>query len=176
MKSPQVYSLLRDQLGPTLKELGFKREKPMLSWSRHHADLYTVIWCQVSQDGFDPYAGSRFTVELQRSKEPILGMKATARERFARLLTPETREEVRFIQNQVIASLSKPTVLPSHITAETSAWYLKKFDAQATPYTSQCDIWLRYAQPPHVDRWGALLAKLAPGMIQAIESTGSNRA
>ena len=53
MKSPEVYAVLRKELGPLLKSLGFKREKALLSWSRQHGGQHTVLWCQVSRDGWD---------------------------------------------------------------------------------------------------------------------------
>lgn len=112
MKSSEAYSLLKSELAPWFKSEGFKRTKALLSWSRPHGDLHTVVWCQVSQAGWDSYAGSKFTVELQRSSEPVVGFQDARRKRFVRFLYAEEREEVRSIQNAVIAGLRRPE--PSH--------------------------------------------------------------
>ena len=99
MKSPEVYALLKSHLAPWFKSAGFKRAKGFLSWSRPHGDGHVVVWCQISQDGWDSYAGSKFAVEFQRSTEPVVGAHPARRRRLAAFLSPEEREEVRSIQN-----------------------------------------------------------------------------
>jgi hypothetical protein len=89
MKSTEVYRVLRDELAPVLKSLGFKRGKEFLSWTREHDGLYTVLWCQVSRDGWDDYAGSSFVVEFQRSEATGVGMPAKARKRINKLLADD---------------------------------------------------------------------------------------
>jgi hypothetical protein len=107
MKSLEVYAAIRDGLGPSLKSLGFRREKAFISWSREHERQQTVLWCQVSRDGWDDYAGSKFVVEFQRSNSPEPGAPSSARARLAKFLTEDQRAEARRIQSQVIASLSR---------------------------------------------------------------------
>ena len=80
----------------------------MLSWWRPHGELCLVFWFQVSQHGWDPYAGSELTIEFQLSDEPIVGTSSVRRERFGRLLHNSAREDLRQIQNRVIASLRRP--------------------------------------------------------------------
>ncbi len=174
MKSPEVYALLRQELGPLLKSLGFKREKSFLSWSRKHDDQYTVVWCQVSRDGWDEYAGSQFTVEFQRSKDPEVGAPSTQRKRISALLSDAQREDVRRIQNTVLSSLRHaPSNHPAlHVSPEVSKWYLAKFDLIADPYASGHDIWLRYAASEHVKAWAVLLATVIPQCVQSVEGGG----
>jgi len=179
MKSNEVYGLLKHQLAGELKSLGFKRERSFLSWSRHNDNLYTVLWCQVSQDGWDEYAGSKFTVEFQRSAESVVGSRSKQRKRIGKLLSDLQREEVRSTQNKVIASLRKPP--KNHpflsVSPDLTKAYLAKFERDLDPYPPTQDIWLRYARPEHVDAWGTFLVRAMPqcvdAMEQSIDSTNS---
>src|SRR3954451_18728220 len=101
MKSPEVYAQLRSEIGPWFKSAGFKRAKGQLAWYRPHGDAFIVVWCQISQDGWDSFAGSKFIVELQRSSEPVCGVFSARRQRLARFLSAQEREEVRKIQNSI---------------------------------------------------------------------------
>jgi hypothetical protein len=159
MKSTEVYSLLRHQLAGELKSLGFRREKSFLSWSRHKDNLYTVLWCQVSQDGWDEYAGSKFTVEFQRSAESVVGSRYIQRKRIGKLLS--------------VASLRKPP--KNHpvlsVSPELTKSYLAKFEQDLDPYARTQDIWFRYARPEHVDAWAAFLIRAISQCVEAIEQS-----
>lgn len=172
MKSPEVYKLLRATLAPWFKANGFSRAKGLLSWSRPADDSYIVVWCQVSQNGWDDYAGSKFVVEFQRSSEPVVGALPARGHRLSGLLSEQDRERVRSVQNEVIRSLRRPP--QSHpalqISAKVSAWYLGQFDEVAEPYSERNDVWLRYASPEHVDRWAQFILESLPECIRAAET------
>ncbi|HEY1208568.1 MAG TPA: hypothetical protein VGE85_04315 [Terracidiphilus sp.] len=174
MKSPEVYSLLKIELAPWFKSEGFKRAKGLLSWTRPHGDAHIVVWCQVSQYGWDPYAGSQFIVEFQRSSEPVIGYgyKNAHRERIALLLSPEEREEVRRIQNSVIASLQHPPANHPilHFTQEVTDIYVKQFKAVSEPYPERNDIWFRYASPEHITQWAHFIIGRLPKCVAIAES------
>ena len=142
MKSPEVYSLPKSELAPWFKLAGFKRAKGLLGWSRPHGDAHIVVWCQISQDGWDLFAGSKFTVELQRSFEPVIGGGHARRQRFALFLSPEEREEVRKIQNEIIAELRRPPAsYPTlHVSQQVTDWYLAQFKPVSEPYSELHDI------------------------------------
>jgi len=171
MKSPEVYSQLKSELAPWFKTAGFKRAKGLLGWSRPHGDAHIVVWCQISQDGWDSYAGSKFVVEFQRSTEAIIGTHHARRQRLASILSPEDREEVRSIQNAVIAALHRP---PSshptlHVSQQVTDWYLEKFKPVSEPYPERHDIWFRYASPEHVTRWAHFIIGKLPKCISVVE-------
>ena len=172
MKSPEVYAALREELVPLLKSLGFKREKALLSWSRQHGGQYTVLWCQVSRDGWDDYAGSKFVVEFQRSESPEAGAPSTTRARLVKLLTDDQRAEAWRLQSQVVADLSRPpgTHPTLHISPEVTRWYLEKFEPLRSAISPTDDLWLRYARPEHVRMWADFLRRVIPGSIEAIEA------
>jgi len=171
MKSPEVYSQLKSELAPWFKAGGFRRAKGRLGWSRPHSDAHIVVWCQISQDGWDSYAGSKFVVEFQRSPEPIIGTHHARRERLAALLLPEEREEVRSIQNEVIAGLHRPPVShPTlHVSQQGTEWYLAKFKPVIEPYPERHDIWFRYAAPEHVTRWAQFIVGRLAKCISLVE-------
>jgi hypothetical protein len=172
VKSIQVYASIRNELAPLLKFLGFRREKAFLSWARQHNGRYTVLWCQVSRDGWDEYAGSKFVVEFQRSDNPEVGACPGTRARIAKLLTDEQRDEVLRLQNQVISCLARPprTHGTLHVSPEVTRWYLEKFEPVLTPYRVDDDVWFRYARPEHVIAWAELLRRVIPGCVTAIEA------
>ncbi|MBN3725460.1 hypothetical protein [Burkholderia sp. Ac-20379] len=172
MKSSEVYAILREELGPFLRSLGFRREKALLSWSRLRDSRYTTLWCQVSRDGWDDCAGSRFVMEFQRSERPEAGELSTARARLAALLTDAQRAEVWRLQRQVIASLSQPPGgHPAlHVSPDVTRWYLAKFEAPRAPFKASDDIWLRYAKPEHVHMWAEFLRNVLPDSLAAIDA------
>jgi len=175
MKSTEVYGVLKRELSPVLKPLGFKRGKSFLSWFRIHNGLCTVLWCQVSRDGWDDYAGSQFTVEFQRSSDSEAGSPSKRRMRIAKLLSEGQRQEVWRIQGSVIASLRRP---PSNhptltVSPEVAKWYLAKFEKPSRRYDQGDDIRFRYANAEHVAVWATLLARLMPKCVGSIEEDSS---
>ena len=60
----------------------------MASWCKPYGDQFLVFWFQCSSDGWDPYAGSQFTVEFQIANRPVLGL-GVNRKRLALLLTED---------------------------------------------------------------------------------------
>ncbi len=173
MKSLEVYAALREELVPPLKSLGFKREKTLLSWSRQQGGQYTVLWCQVSRDGWDDYAGSKFVVEFQRSESAEAGAPSKARARLVKLLTDDQRAEAWRLQSRVIGDLSSPprTHPTLNVSSEVTRWYLEKFEPLRRQYSPSDDLWLRYAKPEHVRMWAEFLRRAVPGCVQAIEAT-----
>lgn len=172
MKSTEVYNTLKTHLAPVFQAAGFKRAKAMLSWARPQGDRYLVVWCQVSQDGWDDYAGSRFTVEFQLSDEAIVGARHVRRERFSKMLDDNGREQIRTIQNCVIASLRYPPAHhPAlHISETTRAWYLEKFQKVDHPYSNWDDIWLRYGSKEHVATWAQFIIRNLPNWLKQAEA------
>jgi hypothetical protein len=171
MTSKQLYSILREHLARVLKANGFKRTTTTLSWVRPRGELYIGVWCQADQRGWDTYAGSKFVVEFQLGPEPIIGGKTIRRERIASMLSAAEREEVRAIQNQVIASLRPPPRDHSflNVSEEVSILYLKRFMSIEQPYSDRDDIWFRYASKKDVDRWARFLITKLPDCLRQVE-------
>src|SRR6516164_2624805 len=135
MKSQESYSTLRVHLAPVFKANGFKKAKTMLSWIRPRGELYVSVWCQADQTGWDTYAGPKFVVEFQLGREPVIGKSEIRRARIGKMLSAAEREDIRTIQNSVIASLRRPPKSHALLNPgeKLSAWYLKRFKSIDQP-------------------------------------------
>lgn len=171
MKSQQLYSALREHLAPVFKANGFKRTKTMLSWVRPRGELYIGVWCQADQRGWDTYAGSKFVVEFQLGHEPLIGWNTVCRQRISRMLSAAEREEVRTIQNEVIAALRRPpeNYPLLNVCEQVTTIYLNKFTSVDQPYWEADDIWFRYASKEDVDRWGKFFVAKLPNCFRQVE-------
>jgi hypothetical protein len=172
MKSTEAYRVLRTHLAPVFRDAGFKRAKSLLSWIRPQTGRYLVVWCQVSQFGWDDCAGSQFTVEFQLSDEALPGAKSVRRRRFPRMLDDNGREEMRTIQNGVIASLQRPPATHPllHAGEAIRALYLKSFQRVDQPYCEGDDIWLRYGCEADLVTWARLIINHLPGCLKQAEA------
>jgi len=175
MKSTEVYRLVREAFDPWAKEVGFKRGRSgMLTYARPEADRtsFQTFWFQCSRDGWDPFAGSKFTLEFQKAAEPEPGH-GGRRDRFNRLLSPPERERVRTLQNAVIRKLTRP---PRDHWVHSAAddlkrWYLARFDEDGAPYRDSDDLWLRYGDEADVRAWAQFLLQLVPRMVDEFSAT-----
>jgi len=171
MKSQQLYSILREHLAPVFKANGFKRSKTMLSWVRPRGELYVGVWCQADQRGWDTYAGSKFVMEFQLGRQPVIGANTICRQRIGGMLSTAEREEIRAVQNNVISSLHRPpkSYALLNVCEEVSTVYLKKFKSIDHPYSERDDIWFRYASKEDVDRWARFLVTRLPDCLRQVE-------
>lgn len=179
MKSTLTYKTLRDVVGPWTKTAGFKRAGGgMLSYVRGAPGAgFHTFWFQCSRDGWDGFAGSKFTLEFQEASEPEPGHSGR-RSRFIPLLTADEREQVRSLQNVVIKKLRLPP--RDHwahtLDGETKKLYFAKFDLIRDPLGANDDVWMRYADEADVRRWADFLVRLLPRMIEDfVATTGSRR-
>ncbi|MFI5387166.1 MAG: hypothetical protein ACHQ50_13730 [Fimbriimonadales bacterium] len=166
--SRRVYAIAREIVGPLAKDLGFKREKAMLSWTRPHGSQHLTFWFQVSQFGWNQYAGSQFTVEFQLSARPKVAS-GMQRARLPTLLTDADREEARLRENAVISRLVRPP--RSYVewigsaSADVASSYLRQFEPVDEPYYTGKDIWFRYASEDDVRRWCEFIVAKLPSAI-----------
>ena len=175
MKSEEVYKLLKSEVDPWFKVAGFKRAKSLLSYYRAHGNEYIVVWFQVSQDGWDQFAGSKFIIEFQKSEAPTVGS-GRLRKRISSLCSIQEKEEIRSIQNRVINSLQTPpeSHFAFHVSPQVTEWYKKKFLPDSIPYKENQDIWFRYSKPEHVLNWGQFLVTKLSDCISIIEHVPSS--
>jgi hypothetical protein len=171
MNSVEVYRTLRVHLAPELKAAGFKRGNSMLSWVRRHGDRHLVVWCQVSQDAWDDYAGSKFIVEFQLSDAPTVGARHIRRQRLPKMLDGIGREKIRAIQNGVIASLRNPPANhPAwYVSEEVSGGYAEKFREIDYPYSDRDDIWFRYICDGDLATWADFITHNLPTCLKQAE-------
>jgi hypothetical protein len=171
LSSRHAYGILRESVSQRCKAAGFGRIRgAMLGYWRAREDLYDVFWFQVSQDGWDRWAGSKFTLELQRGPAPEPGAGRT-RVRFGLLLSEGERALARELQNRVIAKLHPPPAGHDvYGMAETvRRHYLSKFDLLRTPLREREDLWPRYGDREDVAAWGAFFRTCLPDLWERFE-------
>lgn len=168
--SRRAYAIAREVLGQLAKDLGFKRGKSMLSWTRPQGSQHLTFWFQVSPRGWDRYAGSQFTVEFQLSARPEVGTgSGSQRARLPELLTDAGREELRRRENTVISGLVRPP--RSYVewlgsgSVEVESSYLRQFESVDEPYARGDDIWFRYGSEQDVRDWCELIRATLPSAI-----------
>jgi hypothetical protein len=172
MKSTEVYRELRLILSPWFKEHSYQRTKSgMLGWYRRLNGRFLVVWFQCSQSGWDPHAGSQFTMEFARTTEPLIGT-GDRRARLQRLLPDNLFQDLRAIRNSVVARLKHPPRTHEIFQAppEVQRWYMRKFEIVFSSYSSEDDIWLRYSTEDDVCRWGEFILLHLPQIAARAES------
>jgi len=173
--STEVYRIARQVVGPWLKANGFRRETAFASWTRPVAGRHVTMWFQVSQDGWDPLAGSTFVVEFQRSDRPEVGY-GRLRARVVELLDPVGREEVRAIRNAVAARLRRPSLAEVRARfgfeppADMLERYVAAFAPRLAPYAPDEDVWLPYASEVDVRIWCRFVADKLPALTARFEA------
>src|ERR1044071_9277305 len=107
--SKVLYRIVRDHLRPWAQSQHFRALKTgMLAWTRPFGAGQTTLWFQVRQRGWDPYAGSAFTMEFQFGHDERPGAVRAFRLRFGRVLTDEDRKSLWELENAIIRSLPNP--------------------------------------------------------------------
>ena len=180
MKSTEVYKIVQQELASWCREHGFKRTKGgMLGWYKPIGDKFIVFWFQVSQDGWDEYAGSKFVVEFQISDEPIIGAgESEQRWRLPEFLNEDELEKVRSMQNAVIAKLEKPdrSYFIFQLGDDLVSWYLDKFKPVVERYRRTEDVWLRYKDKEDVERWAIFVKEKLPEIVRFLSNAPANNA
>jgi hypothetical protein len=138
----------------------------MLGWHKQVEDKFLVFWFQCSMDGWDEIAGSKFIVEFQLSREPIIGI-GENRQRLPKFLNTTQLDKIWEIQNEIISKLTPPPKdYPAlHISADVSEWHLAKFKPIKSKYTNKDDIWLRYKSEDDVKHWANFVLNQLPSII-----------
>ncbi len=180
MKAAEVHKIIRDAWGPWFRLQGYKRLKSGIAGWFHPVDsMYTTLWVQIDWHGWDPYAGSQFAVNLQLSLKPETWTGMLNRrlpqiltEDQPKLLTDEQLEEVRLMQNHVIAKLRRPPpdYYVLHIDDDVNEWYLGNFEPITEPYKHSDDVWFRYGDEEDVRMWAGFVLAILPTALPNFEA------
>jgi hypothetical protein len=94
LRSADLHRAARQELGPTLGALGFRRAtSSTASWVRPDGDRWLVLWLQPSRSPSRGNNAFEFTIELRRSSRPETGGDGPRR-RLPTLLTSPQREKL----------------------------------------------------------------------------------
>ena len=183
MKTKQLLAILRGHVEPVLVSAGFSRLKDRTgtcaAWCRSVADdCHFTVWAQNDKWPFDPWVGSRFLVELQRA--PVCAVGAThgaLRLRLQLLLTDAEREEVRTLQNAVIAKCRIPTEEEHRQIMGFGLLPGNEYEASCRliegDFDPRLDLWLRYLDEADCHGWGEFLESWLPKALDRFASLGA---
>lgn len=169
----RLYALLKTELDLSLRQLGFVRiNTSPLTYSYVDTVEELNLWFEAEETPWDPLWGSAFTMELERVPHEIeRRYRRETRAKFSALLDRDDLEELRAINNQVIAALPG--------TVRDAAVYLVDgasgqdvvfagVRAQRTPYGLGWNVWMRYLDSDHIGAWANFLRPRLPMLVAKV--------
>lgn len=187
LKAAALYRLARQLLDPTLIGLGFRRTTAAAggasgpdsngitvswpsgaSWQRRQGDGWLIIYVALSEWNSSVGPGYTFAIDLRLSN----GAKAMIRDRSQRLptlMTDREREDLRHLENRIIAKLPPPNMAVARMLDPWSReQYLAGWKARAEPYGPKQDVWFRQGNEADAREVFALCARVLPGAIDRL--------
>ena len=184
MKAKDLYRVLESEVGPWLKERGFKKRRvSRLTLQRLVDGKYQSVWFQCDKYGWDSYAGGKFYVNftVSESTDPEAGARQEAR--LNHFLTDAELERARKYRDEIVARIPKP---PYSYFEDLQAAFSKsagpesagsliqtvrdQFEPESIPYRRHQDFSLRYWQPGDIVGWSALIRAVLPRAIDEMQS------
>lgn len=169
--SKDVHTLLRRALAPVVKPLGY-RQTPGASGctlTLEQAGSFQTMWVQVEKCGWTQWLGSAFTLEFQWDDNPDKGAGGDARTRWSGLCTADDLAVAKDLQQSVSESAQPlPELQADEVSVQDFLSEQERLDhlgQVAEPYWPGLDIWCRYRDPEHVQRWASFFAERLPAML-----------
>jgi hypothetical protein len=163
-----VHREARAALGPGFAADGFERLRSVsiAAWVRPAGEQFIVCWVQPSRHpDSSGWYGTKFTIEFRRGARPAVAVNGPG-VRFCNLLDDDGREQVRAVQNAIIARMPPP---PAHVLDQLTAgaldWYLSQGRQVATAYSPRDDVWFRHRDTQDLAGWFRLLPALLPAAL-----------
>jgi hypothetical protein len=175
LKSPGLHKLARQELGPSLTALGFKRtpKASVASWCRPQGERWLVFWFQPATDNDPRSPGYRFTVEFALTERPAV-YTGRIRKRLARLLTDDEREELRQMENRTIAKLPPPDMaFGNGLPPSMREHWLAGWKPRTTPYGPIEDVWFRHGDEADAEELMRFFRRVMPAAISRFVDSGA---
>lgn len=170
--SRDVHRLAREELRPVLSRLGLRPNRGQGGgWVAAVAGERLRLRLQLSKwNSADSPNGSEFTVELQMDRNrPVAGG------RLFSVLADQEREELRQIQNLVIAKLPVEEEELDRLPPQWQADRLARVTPRLAPYPPGEDVWFRYVDEDDVRRWMVFIGRVLPGAADRLAGFASTR-
>jgi hypothetical protein len=167
LKAAAFHGLVRQELDPLMRSLGFARTPgaSMASWARPEGDEWLLFWFQPSMSNYAYSAGFKFVVEFQLGPEAQPGGRGH-RLRLGEVLTDAEREQVRQMENRVIAKLPPPDRgFAASLDGRTREWSLGQWQPVGKPYGPGDDIWFRHGDEADVLEFLAFFGAVLPDVV-----------
>ncbi len=174
LASAEFSALVQREMEAWAAGRGFqKKAAGTLAWIRQEGEEYLQFWVRISPMGTNRFAGSSFQIVFQRSASPQTSAQLVegVRRRLTDSLSVEELEQVRALQNEVIARLPAPPpdFGQPKIHESLLAYLQEQFQPIETEYAEESDIWFRYRTQEDVCRW----MEAARGWAARVEEGGS---
>lgn len=160
-KAQLVRRVAHEILDPLVAPLRFKSAGVRRGWSARSGDITTTIDLTFSPWNYgatsEPY---EFTIDFAVSREgPIAG------NRIFFLLSDDQRDELRQIQNLVVAKIPIDEDELSRLPPEWQADRLAQVAPRFAPYPPNVDVWFQYLDVGDVRRWMELIGRVIPSLL-----------
>jgi hypothetical protein len=167
VKAAELHAAARRVLDGLLAEIGFRRASKTgtASWLRTEGGRWLLVRFQPSRWNGAHSAGFKFTVELRLADRPVL-YAAGPLARLPALLSEEDREQLRQMENRVIARLPPPDAASiGSLPASMRSALLADWRPRLRPYRSDEDIRFRQGDRADLDVLMAFIARVLPAAI-----------
>lgn len=189
VKARDLYRLLQSELGPSLEEIGFKKQRSSrLTYQRRVGEIYQTIWFQCDKYGWDSYAGGSFFANFTVSNFPDVDAVDRRDERLNYFLTDPELVRAREYRDEIVQRIPKP---PESYFQTLAAGFAKStspesassliatvrgyFDPEPIPYRRNQDFGLRYWQPNDVKGWATMIESVLPRALDEMKSWSPHR-
>ena len=189
MKAKELYRVLQSELGPTLENSGFRKQRgSRLTYQRFVRDSYHSVWFQCDKYGWDSHAGGSFFVNFTVSGSADVDAVDRREERLNYFLTEPELVRAREYRDAVVERIPKPPEsyfqnleagFAKSVPAESASRLVTTirgyFEPEPLPYRSNQDFALRYWQPEDVRGWAAFIASVLPRALEQMQSWSPGR-
>ena len=136
---------------------------------------YYNLWCQCAPIVFEPFTGSRFTIELELSPQPVPGVSAfNQRARFPRLLDAADLRSMLDVHNEIVGKFRMPSDeeyervmgFPQMDAPQTFA---ARFARRDRPIGNE-DFWMQYRDKEDVTLWAVFIRDRLAKTISSFRS------
>ncbi len=179
MKAAELYRTLAAQLGPSLRQHGFRKVSgSRLAFQRAVGRTHQTVWFHADKYGWDRQTGSRFFANFTVSDAPTFDTLARHTEGLFFFLTDAELARAREFRNSVVARIPRPPAAYFEtLDAEFARLYpggaeqmmaaiRAEFEPDPIPYRRQQDIGMRYWLATDVDWWATFIAAAVPRAIE----------
>ena len=174
------YTIIKEELDLCLRQMGFARVNlSPLTYSYVDAVEELSLWFEADESTWTPLWGSSFTMELERTPHHLdMTVQRETRARFSTLLSRDDLEELRAMNNLVIAALPGTANDAAIYLVDSANGHESVFSGARThkaPYGLGWDIWMHYLDADHIVAWADFLRPRLPELVERVRRLIINR-
>lgn len=177
MKNRDIFKILRQHVDDPASKLGFESQRNTttdVTWVRKRSGRYDVVYCQLDKWAWDPWAGTKFTVNFQNSKKPGIGVSSGTK--FARVgdvLRGKYKKAAEQIQNAAIAKIRVPSADEyEEEMGFADDFLLDEYKELSKPERfgrKRDDLWLRIVDADDAREWAEFIGAWLPNGLDQFD-------